>query len=143
MKPASIYSVFFPALKGLNEKMSSSDPTTCILLTDSSLEVETKIKKYAKSGGGATLEDHRREGANLDIDIPYQYLTFFLEDDQLLAEIKERYANGQMLTGEVKEILIKTLQAFLMDFQERRSKVTEDDVAKFMAVRSIEPRPNS
>jgi len=58
MKPASIYSAFFPALKGLNEKMSSSDPTTCILLTDSAKEVELKINRYAKSGGGATLEEH-------------------------------------------------------------------------------------
>jgi len=143
LKPASIYSVFFPALKGLNEKMSSSDPTTCIILTDSAQEVETKIKRYAKSGGGATLEDQLRDGANLDIDIPYQYLTFFLEDDRELAAIKERYAAGQMLTGEVKDILVKTLQGFLRDFQDRRSKVTDDDVAKFMAVRSIDPRPNS
>jgi len=123
--------------------MSSSDPTTCIILTDSPQEVETKIKKYAKSGGGATLEDHHRDGANLDIDIPYQYLTFFLEDDRELADIKERYADGRMLTGEVKEILVKTLQGFLKDFQDRRSKVTDDDVAKFMAVRGIEPRPDS
>jgi len=39
--------------------MSSSDPHTCILLTDTEQEVETKIKKYAKSGGRATIEEHR------------------------------------------------------------------------------------
>jgi tryptophanyl-tRNA synthetase len=86
--------------------MSSSDPTSCIILTDTTEQVKDKVNKFAKSGGGATLEEHRNTGANLDIDIPYQYLTFFLEDDKLLGEIKEKYRKGEMLTGEVKAVLI-------------------------------------
>lgn len=34
MKPATLYSTFFPALKGKKTKMSSSDETSSILLTD-------------------------------------------------------------------------------------------------------------
>jgi tryptophanyl-tRNA synthetase len=33
-KPASLYSSFFPALQGKKSKMSSSDITSSILLTD-------------------------------------------------------------------------------------------------------------
>lgn len=47
-----------------------------------------KVNKYAFSGGGATTEEHKEKGGNCDVDVSYQYLTFFMEDDARLAEIK-------------------------------------------------------
>ncbi len=46
-----------------------------------------------------------------------------------------------MMTGEIKQILIDCLNEFLHDFQERRKKVTDEDVKKFMEVRKINPVP--
>jgi tryptophanyl-tRNA synthetase len=89
--------------------MSSSDPNSSILLTDTPADIKRKISKYAYSGGGATLEEHKANGANLDVDVPFQYLQFFLEDDDKLAEIKEKYGKGEMMTGEIKQILIDCL----------------------------------
>jgi len=89
--------------------MSSSVDSSCILLTDTESTIKKKINKYALSGGGQTVEEHRANGANLDIDVPFQYLQFFLEDDAKLAEIKEKYSSGEMLTGEVKAVLIAEL----------------------------------
>ena len=71
LKPCSIYSCFFPALQGLKAKMSSSDPNSSILLTDKPEDIKRKINKYAFSGGGSTVEEHKKNGANLDIDVPY------------------------------------------------------------------------
>jgi tryptophanyl-tRNA synthetase len=34
------------------------------------------------------LELQREKGANLDVDVPYQYLQFFMEDDDKLEEIR-------------------------------------------------------
>ena len=51
MKPASIYSTFFPALQGLRSKMSSSIPNSAILVTDKPEDIKKKINKYAFSGG--------------------------------------------------------------------------------------------
>jgi tryptophanyl-tRNA synthetase len=51
--------------------MSSSDPTSGILVTDTQADIKKKINKYAYSGGGATLEEHRANGANLDVDVPF------------------------------------------------------------------------
>jgi tryptophanyl-tRNA synthetase len=51
MKPANIYSSFFPALQGKKTKMSSSDANSSILLTDTAKMVKDKINKYALSGG--------------------------------------------------------------------------------------------
>ena len=45
-------------------------------------------------------------GANLDVDVPWKYLNFFLEDDMRLREIGREYGAGRMLTGEVKKELI-------------------------------------
>lgn len=87
-KPACIHSKFFPSILGAHEKMSSSNPNSTIFLTDTAKSIEQKIKKYAFSGGGKTLEEHKANGANIEVDIPYQYLTFFLEDENKLNEIK-------------------------------------------------------
>ena len=89
--------------------MSSSDPNSSILLTDKPEEIQRKVNKYAFSGGGATLEEHKAHGANLDINVPYQYLRLFFDDDEKLAEIADKYGKGEMLTGDVKQILISCL----------------------------------
>lgn len=96
--------------------MSSSDPTSGILLTDTANDIKKKINKYAFSGGQPTLEEQREKGANLDIDVPFQYLQFFLEDDEKLEDIRKKYSSGEMMTGEIKQILIEVLQKFVADF---------------------------
>jgi tryptophanyl-tRNA synthetase len=39
--------------------------------------------RYAFSGGQETLEEHREKGGNADVDVAYQYLLFFMEDDEV------------------------------------------------------------
>ena len=123
--------------------MSASIANTGINLNDTAKQVKEKINKYALSGGQQTAEEQRKLGANLDIDVPYKYLEFFLEDDDKLAEIKDKYSKGELLTGEVKKVLIECLQEFLKEFQERRAKVTDADVEKFMAQRKINMFPKA
>ena len=88
-KPALLHSTFFPALQGPQSKMSASDPTSSIYLTDTLDQIKQKINKYAFSGGRDTKEEHQKYGGNTEVDVSYQYLTFFLEDDAKLAEIKQ------------------------------------------------------
>lgn len=88
-KPALLHSTFFPALQGAQSKMSASDPNSSIFLTDTAKQIKNKINKYAFSGGGATVEEHKEKGGNCDVDIAYQYLTFFLEDDEKLEQIRQ------------------------------------------------------
>ena len=112
--------------------MSSSDETSYIAMTDSEKEVETKIKKYAFSGGKDTLEEHRKHGGNPDIDVSYQYLKFFFEpDDAKLKKIHDDYKSGKMLTSELKEILIEKINKFLKEHQKRREKAKRE-VGKFL-----------
>mmetsp|Transcript_34019 Transcript_34019/g.30802 ORF Transcript_34019/g.30802 Transcript_34019/m.30802 type:complete len:322 (+) Transcript_34019:422-1387(+) len=137
-KPACIHSKFFPSILGHGEKMSSTNPNSTIFLTDTPKQIAQKIKSFAFSGGGATKEEHIQNGANLEVDIPFAYLQFFLEDDQKLEEIRQQYGSGKMMTSEIKEILIKILTDIVTEHQERRKKITEADVLKFMEVRKID-----
>lgn len=88
-KPALLHSVFFPALQGSKTKMSASDCNTAIFLTDTAKQIKNKVNKHAFSGGQATVEEHRKIGGNCEIDISYQWLRFFLDDDNKLLELEK------------------------------------------------------
>ncbi len=123
-KPAIIHGIFLPPLTGISGKMSSSESNLAITTTDSPKEVETKIKKYAFSGGKDTIEEHRKHGGNPDIDISFQYLRMFFEpDDEKLAQIEKDYKTGKLLTSELKEYLIKKINIFLGEHQKKRQEV--------------------
>ena len=132
-KPATILCRFLPGLQGMQEegKMSSSIQETAIFTTDTPKQVKEKIMKYAFSGGQPTIEEHRRKGGNPDIDVSYQWLTFFEEDDEKLKRVYDDYKSGKMLTGELKQILIDKLCKFLEEHQKKREKA-KDEIDKFL-----------
>ena len=136
-KPALIHSKFFPALQGSKTKMSASSASSSIYMTDTPKQIKTKINKYAFSGGGQDIDEQRRNGANLDVDVAYQYLTFFMEDDERLAEIGRDYQSGKMMTGQVKAELTETLQKLVKGHQDRKALVTDQTVKDFMEVRKL------
>ncbi len=132
-KPAGVHCRFLPGLQGLEThgKMSSSAEETAIYTTDTPEQVKKKIMKYAFSGGQTTIEEHRKLGGNPDIDISYQWLTFFEEDDKKLAHIYKEYKSGRMLSGELKQILVNKLNEFLKVHQQKREEA-RNHVEKFM-----------
>lgn len=79
-------------------------------MKDTSKQIKDKINKYAFSGGRETLEEHREKGGNPDVDVAYQYLTFFMEDDEELERLRTEYKSGRLLTGDLKGVCIKYLQ---------------------------------
>jgi len=117
--------------------MSASIDSSAIFMTDTPKRIDTKIKKYAFSGGRDTLEEQRKLGGNPDIDVSYQYLSFFLEDDDELEKIRSMYTSGELLTGELKKICIEYIQDFIRDFQNKRAKVTPDVAKEFMTSRPL------
>ena len=69
--------------------MSSSDPNSSIFMTDTPNQIKNKINKHGFSGGQETEEEHRRLGGDTEVDVSYQYLSFFMDDDQELERIGE------------------------------------------------------
>ncbi|KAA0166912.1 hypothetical protein FNF27_04838 [Cafeteria roenbergensis] len=137
-KPALIHSKFFPALQGFSTKMSASASNTAIMVSDTPEDIESKVGKYAMSGGGRTLKEHQENGANLEVDVPYQWLRFFMEDDEELARIATEYGAGRMLTSEVKDILIAELKRVVRDHQAAKALVTDETVEAYMRCRALE-----
>ena len=138
-KPSLIHSKFFPPLQGATGKMSSSEGGSAIFLTDTPKEIEQKIKQ-AVSGGQDKIEDQKKYGADLEKDVAYQWLRFFLEDDEELEQIGKDYSTGSGkygLTSAVKQRLIVLLQELVAAHQERRAKITDEEVRKWMTQRSI------
>ena len=129
---SSTYHQMIPGLKGAKSKMSSSDPNSFIALTDNPKTVKNKINKYAFSGGKETLEEHKKLGGNPDIDVSFQYLRMFLEeDDDKLQEIYNDYKSGKLTTGELKKYTIDKLNSFLKDHQAKREKAKKV-IGKFL-----------
>ena len=124
-KAAAIHSRFLMPLTGPTGKMSASQPESAVFLTDDPKTVRKKIWQ-AFSGGQPTVELHRKMGGNPDVDVAYQWLYYFFEeDDGRMEQIRQDYVSGKLLTGELKEMLIEKVQRFLEDFSVRREEAAE------------------
>ena len=130
-KPVLIHSKFFTSLQGPKGKMSAHDPTSAIFLTDTPDQVRTKIMKYAFSGGQATAEEQRRLGADLEVDVSYQIMFHFCEDNEYVAKIGDEYRSGKMMTAKMKGVAAEFVQKLIAAHQDARSKVTDDIIDKF------------
>ena len=130
-KPSLLHAKFLPSLKGVNKKMSSSVPLSAIFLNDTNKIIKKKINK-SFSGGKETLVEQRKYGADITIDIPSQYLTFFMNNNDELMKIKNDYSTGKLLSGEIKKILINILQTNLSYYKNNRKNITEKIMNKFI-----------
>jgi len=131
-KPGNIQCQFIPGLSGPESKMSASDPTETIFVTDTPKSVKNKIIKYAFSGGQATIKEHRELGGNPDIDVSFQWLKLLFEpDDKKLKKIEEDYRTGELLTGDLKNILIENANQFLIHHRKEREKA-KDKLDRFL-----------
>jgi len=132
-KPSTVYLQLLPDLQGVNRKMSASDPKSSIYLDDRPEAIKAKINKYAFSGGQETLELHREKGGRTDIDVAYQYLRYFLEDDLELERLRKGYEMGEVTSGELKKKCIAVVQSFISEYQGKRGLVDDALVERFMS----------
>lgn len=134
-KPCSIMCRFLPSIEG-NSKMSSSvaseagkgsvdtKPKT-IFLTSTPKEIKDLINRHGFSGGGDTLELHRKLGGNPDVDVPYQLLRYFLDDDTELSELYQNYKSGALSSGEMKKRCIQVITEYVENHKIKRALVTD------------------
>ncbi|KAJ3194661.1 hypothetical protein HDU82_002373, partial [Entophlyctis luteolus] len=121
---------------GSGTKMSASKAETAVYITDTPAQIKNKIKRHAFSGGGATAELHAQFGGNPDVDVAFQWLKFFLESDEELAEIERTYRAGTLSTSDLKTRCVEVVSAIVTDIQARRKTITDDVIREFM-----DPRP--
>ncbi|RKF74007.1 Tryptophan--tRNA ligase, cytoplasmic [Golovinomyces cichoracearum] len=142
-KPALIHARFLDALQGPGSKMSASVDSSAIFMKDSPSQIKNKINRYAFSGGQVSEAEQRALGGDVEKDVSFGYLTFFLEDDVELETVRQAYTKGEMLTGELKAVCIRELQAYVKGFQERRALVTDETVKDFMTRKPLQWKGNA
>ena len=122
-KPGTLLSKFLPGLTGPG-KMSTSGDEPSIDLDDDRETVFEKIRTYAYSGGRTSLAEHREHGGDPEVDVAYQYLSsFFEEDDGRVTELARQYRDGELLSGELKEYAAGKIADFLDAHQARKAEL--------------------
>ena len=118
-KPAILYTKFLPALSG-GSKMSSSEGSDAIYLSDTPEEVKKKISK-AFTGQQATAELQRKYGGNPDVCTVCQYYRYLFEpDDKKLNKIFDAERQGTLLAGDHKEDLSEKVNEYLRKHRQKR-----------------------
>lgn len=102
--------------------MSASIKNSAIYLTDTPNEVQQKLSKDVSS---------------MDEDVVFQYLRFFLDDDEEYAKIERRYKNGNCSVEELAPSLIKVIQELVRQFQTSRTDITDQTLDAFMERRLL------
>lgn len=136
-KPALICAKFLVSLAGPKEKASSTGEIPPIFVSDNNEVIREKIVKYAFSGGGNTLKEHKEKGGNLSVDVPYIYLYHFLEDEKELARIAEEYSSGRMSSKEIKELMIAEVMKLIERHRMSRASITDEVYRKFFSMRVV------
>lgn len=89
-----------------------------------------------ESGKAAHIRGGR--GVDLEADVAYQLLGFFVREEKVWREIGRRYECGEIHSGDVKALCALTLEKeVLAEWQARRALVSDADVEEFCSVRPI------
>ena len=136
-KPCGIFTEFLPGLRGIGGKMSSSpggdSENSTIFLSMDPRVVEKMIKRHAFSGGKETLSEHQKYGGDIQIDVCYQYLTFFLESDDELARIAKQYTDGTMGSGQIKDLTARLISDLIKDHQKALGQIDGSVLDQFFS----------
>lgn len=147
IKTCTIQCTFIPPLTGVQGKMSSSTgKDSTLFLTDSEELLREKIKKHSFSGAGGngTLADHKKYGGIPEVDIAYQYLRYFENDDAVLQDLHDRFKSGEIACGEMKEKLADKIIQVVDEVKLNRSKITQEVLDDFYAIKPMKlPQPKS
>ncbi len=128
--PAATYHRLMSSLDG-TRKMSSSVPESYISLSEEPAEVKKKMMN-AKTGGGSTIEEHRKFGGKPEECSVYEYYVYHLvDDDNYLKEVHDTCKAGTRLCGNCKKEAIEKINLFLKDLKEKR-EIAKEELDKYV-----------
>jgi tryptophanyl-tRNA synthetase len=118
--PSSTFHRFMTGLDG--EKMSSSKPESAIFLTDTPEQAKRKISN-SKTGGGITMEEHKKNGGQPDKCMVFElFLYHLLEKDKELREIYNSCKQGIQMCGQCKKYAAELMEKMLIKIKKQRIK---------------------
>ncbi|OHT11548.1 hypothetical protein TRFO_19003 [Tritrichomonas foetus] len=131
-------------LQGKKQKNAIRDYMT-IYLSNTRKDVTKKLNSNAFSGGRDTLALQQEQGANIDVDVSFFYLSIFEEDDAKVAEVRRTYGPGdlpegndkRMTTGALKKAAAEVIGNVVAELQAARKAVTKDAVKAITTIRHL------
>jgi tryptophanyl-tRNA synthetase len=119
--PASTYHRFMSGLT--SGKMSSSAGVESSIYLSDKPEVGAKKVMTAKTGGGVTLEEHKKNGGKPEICTIFElFLYHFIEDDKELDRIFNDCKAGIWFCGQCKKLAKEYVSEFLTELEKGRRK---------------------
>jgi tryptophanyl-tRNA synthetase len=137
LKQSAIVIQDFPPLTGFVDKKESSTEfknDVPLYVRDSSEELTRKVEKHCFSGGGGngTMEDHKKYGGNPEVDISYQYLKYFENDDNELQDNYDKFKKGELSCGDIKKKMVTKIYCLLCVIDEQRLKLSEESIKQYL-----------
>lgn len=134
--PAALYIKFLNSLKGPQNKMAASDPTTCIYLTDSPREAERKIIN-AFTGGSPIATKQKEKGGIPEVCSVFSLVNYhFLEDNESFNELYNKCVSGEILCEECKKRTTEYVKKYLIEHQKKMEEA-KGKMAKYLLKRPI------
>jgi tryptophanyl-tRNA synthetase len=129
ISPSSTYHRFMTGLTG--GKMSSSEPSSAIFLSDSREESIKKIEK-TKTGGGVSLKEQKERGGKPEECVIYElFLYHLIDDDSFLSKIYNGCVEGERSCGDCKELASQLMEGFLIDLKEKR-EIAKEEIGEYL-----------
>jgi tryptophanyl-tRNA synthetase len=116
--PAEMVTKFLQSLKEPGEKMSASNPDSCIFLTDTPEIAKNKIQK-AFTGGLFSADFQKKFGGIPEICSIYLLLKYHFLDLKEIKKLKEDYEEGKIMNSDLKKMAIKYVEDYLKDHQSK------------------------
>ncbi len=100
--------------------MSASKPGSAIFL-DQNPKKAAKYSMNAFTGGRDTIAEQKKSGGKHDICVAFEYLDLFLSRKEI-GDLKKNCKSGKLSCGKCKQILAKSIEKYLRNFQRKVKK---------------------
>ena len=113
-----------PQLTGTIGEDCFTDVEHSLVSSDEDKALRKKIMKHSLSGsrGNGSLEDHKKLGGDIDVDISCQYLRFIDLDKKHLEENIEKFGKGELSCGEIKQVMYEQINAIFNEIRKNIKK---------------------
>ncbi|MEA3450229.1 MAG: tryptophan--tRNA ligase [Patescibacteria group bacterium] len=118
-------------------KMSKSNPSGAIFLSEDIKSIEKKIKKAETAIEGEMtprMESHLLLSKSLCQD---------KNDAKQIDALLVQHKNGEAVMGEFKKLMAKIIISFVEDFQSKRAKITDEQVRAILKDGAVTARKNA
>ena len=124
------------SLTGNGKKMSKTEPSGAIILSDD-IDISLKKVKRAKTGFAGVMNE------DLDSLLKIAKYVSTEEEGREFDRLIEDHMEGKQVMGDFKNLLMSSLERFLIDFQSKKKDISDDYVLELVKRGGEKARSNA